>query len=57
MTYKEKKEKARQFAMNWQNNFYKMTYDWQAVIQWNERWQKIGRKYGLVKEFKENGVI
>lgn len=52
-----KKDKARYLAINWQNNFSKKSYSWQGIINWQNRFLKIAKKYNLVKEFKENGII
>lgn len=52
-----KKEKARNLAIKWQNDFSKKSYSWQGFINWQNRFLKIAKKYKLIKEFKENGII
>lgn len=54
--YREKKERARQLAQDWQLNFNKV-HTWEYVLTWCARWERIGRKYGLIREFKENGIL
>ena len=54
--YKEKKERAQQLAQDWQANFNGV-HSWEYVLTWSARWERIGRKYGLLKEFKENGIL
>lgn len=55
--YKEKKEKARQIAIIWQFNFSNSNHSMQYCINWRNRFYKIGKKYGLLSEFKENAII
>lgn len=56
MTYFEKKEKARLLAQAWQANFNKI-HTWEYILSWSARFERIGRKYGLIREFKENGIL
>lgn len=55
--YKEKKEKARQIAIMWQQNFSNNNHSIQYCIEWSNRFYKIGKKYGLLSEFKENAIV
>lgn len=55
MTYAERKAKARQEAIEWQAHFDCM--DWYSVNAWTVHFAKMAKRYGLVKEFKENGII
>ena len=58
--YKKKKEKARQLAINWQKglvNTGPLNRSWAYFVKWAYLFEKIGRKYGLLKEFRDNGVI
>ena len=57
MTYKEKKENARQFAIEWQQETSKKALSWGEILEQQENLQKIAKKYGLIKEFKENCII
>ena len=55
--YKEMKAKARQLAIDWQICAAGCDHSWKWCIDWAERFEKIGRKYGLLREFRENGII
>lgn len=55
--YQTEKEKIRQQAIEWQNNFYNYNWTYQDICYYTERFAKLAKRYGLVKEFKENGVI
>lgn len=65
MTYKEKKEQARQEAINFQRGMSAEKWDYtlengcsyNELIKWQNYFVKLGKKYGLLKEFKENGII
>lgn len=54
--YKIKKEKARRIAIDWQFNFANRSHSWQYCTIWQHRFERIGRKYGLLREFRENGI-
>lgn len=55
---KTKKERARQLAIEWQARLDLDKHNWSlAYLQaWAERFERIGRKYGLLREFRENGI-
>lgn len=55
--YKENKEKARQQAIEWQQDFEKQGYCWGDLIIYQQYFEDLGKKYGLLKEFKENGIV
>ena len=57
MTYKEGKEKARAAAIEWQHKFNKKNISFDELVYIGERAEKIAKRYGLIKEFKENGII
>ncbi len=56
-TYKEKKEEIRQRAIEWQKDFEKQDYCWGDLIIYQEYFEDLGKRYGLLKEFRENGII
>lgn len=56
-TYQRKKERARQYAIAWQHDFDNHNYSWFELAMHQERFEKLARKYGLTKEFRENGII
>lgn len=58
------KEEARDYAIRWQywfseqNEIDKEPTLYQSdLVEWQEYFIKLGRKFGLLKEFKENGII
>lgn len=56
-TYQELKNKAREEAIEWQPDFENHNYYWSELADWGEHFTKLGKRYGLTKEFKENGII
>ena len=56
--YYERKAHARQIAIDWQSGIASRPgWSWEWVAEWYARFERIGRKYGLLKEFKENGIL
>jgi len=57
-TYREKQEIARDIAIQFQNSFSDgAVYFWSDLSNYQEFFETIAKKYGLIKEFKENGII
>ena len=54
--YYEKKEEIRQQAIDWQLDFGNHNYSWYELAEFYEYFYKYGKRYGLLKEFKENGI-
>ena len=57
MTYTEKKAQARQKAIDWQNEQAKNPISWAEMIEKAGQFRKLAKKYGLTREFIENGII
>lgn len=57
MKYQEMKEKVRERAIMWQNDFSENVMTWGECAAWQEYFNRLGRKYGLIREFRENGII
>lgn len=55
--YQENKEKARQKAIEWQLDFNNNNYSWYDLYIFGEKFSKLAKRYGLTKEFKENGIL
>lgn len=58
--YQEMKEKARQKAIEMQRDYYYMSEllkDICPVTMNTEYLERLGKRYGLLKEFKENDII
>jgi len=48
---------ARELAIDWQQQASELDYSCYELYEWSEKFRKIGKRYGLLKEFKENGII
>jgi len=57
MNYIKTKEQARQYAIDYQHyaNGRNLSYD--EILHFQNKLIPIAKKFGLVKEFKENGII
>ena len=61
--YRRGKAKARALAIEWQYNFETGEFnpdgeDYEfSVWEWNEYFRKLGRRFGLTREFRENAII
>lgn len=55
-TYKEKKESLKDLAINWQDNFSPLSWNYSELAKIGNYFYKNGKRYGLLKEFKENGI-
>ena len=55
--YQQQKARAIEQAKQWQNEFSQHDYSWGKLAQAQEHFGKLAKRYGLVKEFKENGII
>lgn len=56
-TYQEEKGYARQQAIDWQIDFVNHNYDYGDLAFFSDYFTKLGKRYGLLKEFRENGII
>lgn len=56
-TYLQRKEEARQKAIEWQLDFSNHNYSYLDLAQFKSEFCHLGKRYGLLKEFKENGII
>lgn len=55
--YQLGKAKARQQAIDWQLDFANHNYSYYDLYNWGNHFERLGKRYGLLKEFRENGVI
>lgn len=51
------KEEARELAVDWQNWQSQKSMSWQEVSEWGAYFEEVAKKFGLTKEFQENGII
>lgn len=54
--YQAAKEKARQEAMTWQNDFANNNYSYEEIAHFTAHFEQLGKRYGLLREFRENGI-
>jgi len=57
MNYYKMKVQARQEAIDWQLSLGERNYYMSELIEIIEHFIKLGKRYGLLREFKENGII
>ena len=55
--YARAKENARQKAMDWQTEYYNNNYSYGELIAFAEYFTRLAKRYGLMTEFRENGII
>lgn len=56
--YYEGKEKARQKAIEFQNSFAEgKTWYYSELAEMTEQFKKLAKRYGLIEEFTENGIL
>ena len=55
--YQIGKANAQQEAIDWQNHFGDSDHDWLELAEASARFERVGKRYGLLKEFRENGII
>jgi hypothetical protein len=51
------KEQARQYAIDYQNWSSNKDLSWGESLDFQNKLRSLAKKFGLVKEFKENGII
>lgn len=55
--FQKRKEIARETAIYWQLDFDKFNYSYGELYEWQCFFEEIGKKYGLLREFRENAII
>ena len=55
--YQREKRRARNSAIWWQLNFENENYSYFDLSEWQEYFYTLAKRYGLIREFKENGII
>ncbi len=48
---------ARQYAIDWQEWASEQNLSYGELAEWQDVFEKIAVRFGLVEEFKENGII
>ena len=55
--YQIEKEKARNKAIEWQLDFNNHNYSWGELVYYVAYFERLAKRYGLIKEFKAEGII
>ena len=56
-TYAEKKESVRNAALDYQNAWQDYCFSYSELATIGAWFERMGRKYGLLKEFRKNAII
>ena len=56
-TYEKRKAELREVAQVYQNTFAENNYTWGEIANFQSYFIKYGSRYGLLKEFRANGII
>ena len=54
--YQKAKAQAREMAVEFSNNQGDMTLSWAECAEIGNKFERMGRRYGLLREFRENGI-
>lgn len=54
--YQQRKEAARQKAIAWQADFAERSMSYEELAESQTYFERIGRRYGLLTEFRENAI-
>lgn len=55
-TYAERKAEVRERAIQWQIDFADRVISWGELAEETAEFERLGRRYGLLTEFRENGI-
>lgn len=55
--YAQKKEAARAEAQEWQARQFALVMSWEECAEASAHFERLGRRYGLLREFRENAII
>lgn len=56
--YQEMKEKVRQEAIDYAYNWEEITTNGdKSIWEWTAYFRKLGKRYGLIREFEENAIL
>ena len=56
-TYAEKKEFVRWMAKNYQIMASESNLSYGEILDFENMFEELGKKYGLIREFRENAII
>ena len=55
--YQREKARAREEAQRWQAEAPERVESWQDLAEAGARFEKLARRFGLLREFRENAII
>lgn len=55
-TYKQNKAAAREMAITWQDAASEQNLSYGELAEIGDTFYKLGKRYGLLSEFRENGI-
>lgn len=55
--YSIRKADVREEAIEWQADFCNNNYSYGELAYYEDYFSRLGRRYGLLREFRENGII
>ena len=55
--YVKAKERAREKAIEWQTEFCNHNYSYGELAYYGDYFTKLAKRYGLIREFRENCII
>lgn len=55
--YRTRKLILQSIAVDWSHNFNRFNYSWGECSEWSHFFYKYGKRYGLLTEFAENGIV
>ena len=55
--YDIRKNKIRERAIFWQEFMSDKDLSYEELIFWQEYFRKVGKQSGLLREFRENGIL
>lgn len=55
--YQYYKNLAEEKAKEWQRKASESNYSYGELAEFYDKFYKLAKRYGLIKEFKENGII
>jgi hypothetical protein len=56
-SYQRRKEAARNKAIEWQMDFENHNYSYGEIAYFQNYFEQLGKRWGLLEEFRENGII
>lgn len=55
--YLKNKNSVREFAIQWQTEAAEHNYSYGELAIYQDMFLRLARRFGLVREFRENGII